>query len=146
MNIERLSLLAKHLRNVDATHFNLYSWAAVDNEDEHIDITDGDEFPKQLVARGIRLITEGACGTTACAVGHACCVPEFQAQGLRWAPEQLMPEYAGKTSWAAVEEFFGLSYLNAQLLFSHTRYDTGLRTTPTQVAERIEDFILIAND
>ncbi len=146
MNTERLSLLAKHLRNVDATHFNLYSWGAVDNEAEQLDISDEDELPKQVVARGVQLIKEGACGTTACAVGHACCVPEFQAQGLRWSANMLTPEYAGETSWAAVEEFFGLSYLNAQLLFSHTKYDTGLKTTPTQVAERIEDFILIAND
>jgi hypothetical protein len=61
-------------------------------------------------------IHDWACGTTACAIGHACFVTEFMADGLFMdfrpvdgvvydGPE---PAFGNLKGWEAVEEFFDL--------------------------------------
>lgn len=80
------------------------------------------------------------CGTSACAVGHACLNPVFNEQGLKgtaWGA----PRFNGYTSWDAVHRFFCLSTEDARHLFSDDRYPKGGGTTANQVADRIEAFI-----
>lgn len=87
------------------------------------------------------------CGTTACAVGWACADPAFIAQGLRHFPG-VGPTYdkPGRepnefyTHWRAVEEFFGLSDVQAFRLFSSHSYAAD-RPVPQDVADRIAALI-----
>jgi hypothetical protein len=81
------------------------------------------------------------CGTSACAVGHACVRPEFIEQGLIWDGDRRDPVFEGRAGWAAVERFFDLEALKAEHLFADWRYPTGGETTADQVADRIELFL-----
>lgn len=80
------------------------------------------------------------CGTTACAVGHACFDPWFNEQGLR-INEYGAPSFEDETSWWAVEKFFELGEDDAFHLFSGGNYPKEQETTPLDVADRIEAFI-----
>ena len=135
MNKQRLQALANVLRNVPPVHFNLSCWRCntnVKTEARHENATD-----EQLV--------EHYCGTTGCAIGWACAMPEFQAQGLVWnlargVPELIQNGYKD-TGWEAVQALFSISYREAQLLFLSDKYVDRSNTTPNQVADAIEAFI-----
>lgn len=88
-------------------------------------------------------ISDWHCGTSACAVGHACLTPSFQVQGLelQYDGSGWMPAFDGETSWYAVEKFFDLSEKDAEHLFYRTSYDTSYDTTANEVADRIEEFL-----
>lgn len=128
MNVERLKLLADFLRNdVPQRNFNLGSWRS------GRDMTD-----EALLAH--------CCCTTACAVGWACAMPEFIAQGLysrngqpAYRPLDTPEDVATVLfSWEATEMFFDLNYDQACALFSGDSYHEGAE--PTDVANRIELF------
>ena len=65
------------------------------------------------------------CGTAACAVGHACMDPVFNAQGLSLYRFINVPIYEDATGWGAVKEFFGLSWRKAHYLFDADEYPQG---------------------
>lgn len=79
------------------------------------------------------------CGTAACAVGHACLDPDFQAQGL--SPFFGGPKYAGDMGWDAVEGFFDLGPLGAEHLFDEDSYSRRIPVTPADVIERIREML-----
>lgn len=79
------------------------------------------------------------CGTAACAVGHACMMPEFNEQGLNLLAYHRTPNYAGESGWGAVEAFFDLGWPAAWNLFESRHYPKP--PTPTEVADRIDDFV-----
>jgi hypothetical protein len=81
------------------------------------------------------------CGTSACAVGHACLNPVFEDQGLQWDAILFDPVYEGSCGWSAVEQFFDISAPKAEWLFADWRYPTGGDTSPDEVASRIESFL-----
>lgn len=84
-----------------------------------------------------------SCGTTACAVGHACTIKEFQDAGLSLRNDFDPPTPTfkeGNLGWEAVESFFDISRDEAKTFFSVDEYPTELRT-PTGVADRIEEFL-----
>ena len=84
------------------------------------------------------------CGTTACAVGHACVTAAFTNQGLGLrgnARGKMMPAFAGEVEWDAVCEFFEIGDGNAEHLFAANRYISGGNTAPAEVADRIESFL-----
>jgi hypothetical protein len=91
---------------------------------------------------GFRL-TSWHCGTTACAVGHACLNPAFQEQGLSLVKDgtAMVPLYGGHAGWNAVREFFGIDSDEDAYLFLAWEYPDGSETTPDQVADRIELFL-----
>ena len=133
MNIQRLQTLAAFLRTVSQEHFDLRSWRS----------SVGCEYASD------EDLTTLQCGTTACAVGWACSMPEFQAQGLTWGTDGISPAgypvYAPtetkecSASWEAVEEFFDISYNTAEHLFASDKYAEN--ATAVQVADRIEEVI-----
>lgn len=88
-------------------------------------------------------ISGWSCGTTACAVGHACATPVFQAQGLllRQDFDGVMPAYGESDGWRAVGEFFELDIDDAEHLFYSAMYPNYGCTKPFEVADRIEAFI-----
>lgn len=99
------------------------------------------EHLQTVKAESFRL-DDWTCGTVACAVGHACSIPEFQAEGLSlyaYTLRKSVPSYQDERGWAAVSGFFDLSYSDATYLFSDQHYPD--RVTPMDVADRIIDFI-----
>lgn len=84
-------------------------------------------------------LTDWRCGTVACAVGHACTIPEFQAAGLGLSGYSGTPEYGSLLSWAAVRVFFGLTFEQAHSLFDSGHYPD--RTGPDNVADSIDAFV-----
>ena len=132
MNIQRLQTLAAFLRTVPQEHFDLHSWRS----------SEGYEYASDDD------LTTLQCGTTACAVGWACSLPEFQAQGLAWGTDSLsytgypvykFSEGGDAEGWEAVEEFFDISYSTAEHLFASDEYEDN--ATAVQVADRIEEVI-----
>ena len=89
------------------------------------------------------------CRSTACAVGHACTIPEFQADGLKLIEDSLnfmCPKYENFTAWDAVRCFFECSYGMATHLFYTNSYFNRRATGPKEVAERIREVIKEAKD
>jgi hypothetical protein len=129
-NIYRLMVLAERLEALDAARragkklarkFNLRTW-----------YTTKEGQPQRLKS----------CGTTACAVGEACFIPEFKDAGLGLSRSRFcgIPVFEGTDSFYAVESFFNLSTAAAEFLFSDVEYPRGERTTAKQVATRIREF------
>lgn len=91
------------------------------------------------------------CGTTACAIGHACADSGFKRAGLHlekkfdmydsttvsYFPVLDIPGVGTFTDWEAVAAFFSLSQYNAKLLF----LPNGIHRTPKQVAAKLELFV-----
>ena len=86
------------------------------------------------------------CGTTACAVGHAVDVPLIAAQGFTLLKVgyyvNLRPTLGCLKDWEAVQALFGLTFQDCSYLFSHSEYPHEDMTTATEVADRIDNFIL----
>ena len=88
------------------------------------------------------------CGTSACAVGLACLMPEFQKQGLTTLGGQ--PVYNGAKHWAAVGLFFDINMHMAHHLFDPEDYEGEAdiydssdyeKITPQMVAARIREVV-----
>jgi len=74
------------------------------------------------------------CGTSACALGHAALIPEFQKAGLRLVVNREGDghvRYRGYEGTVAAEHFFGLMSWDADLLFG------GGDSTPKKKARQI---------
>lgn len=89
-----------------------------------------------------------ACGTAACAIGHACLDPEFNKQGLSiWEGRPAVSP--NEFSWSAVTKFFDLTTDQAGYLFDESCYNPFGREdgpepgdiTPALVIERIKDLL-----
>jgi hypothetical protein len=134
MRKDRLLELAKFLKtNISKkkdwkTYFNLGSWGVV----------------------GFK---EKKCGSTACALGWSTVL--FPNSGLELVKSNNDNEYELKYTvttkfglevdrhygWEAAAQFFGISYSQAQNLFSPWDYPNENKTHPKTVAKRIEDFV-----
>ena len=113
MNTNKLRTLAAYLRTVPPEKFDMGVWSR-----------------------------ETYCGTTACAVGHACDIEEFKAEGLHLGrpynnSEYAVPNFAGLQSFRAVDAFFDLWADQSSYLFGTRTH----RETPREVANRIEVFV-----
>lgn len=83
------------------------------------------------------------CGSAACAVGWACAMPEFQAEGLHMhncTPIYVLEDGSHYQHWYAARFFFGLNFDESQRLFSGSYYPGG-EAKPSEVAERIETLL-----
>lgn len=136
MNKARLLLLADALEHrIPADKFNLDDWRIRTDYDP-----DRDDRPRNYVSDR-ELLT--GCGTAGCAVGWACALPEFNAQGLTW--DEGMPAYqhgpAGGlfSHFEAVNMFFDIDPKSSAELFMGTSYK-GV-AGPLDVASRIRDFV-----
>lgn len=88
---------------------------------------------------------EGACGTVACAIGHACSHLAFQKAGLAlsyysegYTP---YPMFESKTGIEAVKKFFNLTEKEVFYLFLPYSYSLKGKTTKEVVMERIKEFL-----
>jgi len=145
MNRERLRILADHLPSVPAKHFDLSSWAILPGR------MGGGWGKGYKEMDKLGHIPEVTCGTTACAAGWACSIPELHAAGLRLVLDssESWPtvRYLGRSGYMALAAFFSISEEMAQQFFSPTRYflfdKEGRRRNPQakDVAERILEAI-----
>lgn len=125
MNKDRLLLLADALETrIPAEKFALDDWRESTNDDDS----------NEALLHG--------CGTTGCAVGWACALPEFIAQGLTWSSAMARPVFEGDSQWEAVCNFFEIDSDAADHLFSPIDYpDFGVGATPSDVAGRIRALV-----
>lgn len=85
MNKERLNKLADFLDTVPEAKFDLETWRVNAQGREAFDESTDNDHLLNL-----------DCGTRGCAVGWACAMPEFQAQGLTWGLRgPTVPNYDG---------------------------------------------------
>jgi hypothetical protein len=131
MNKIRLLILAKFLDTVPEHKFDLNSWRTT-SVGVSLSFKNGAVSNKQLANMD--------CGTAGCAVGWACAIPEFQAQGLTWNEKGRSPEFLDYWSWIAVEAFFELSASQSAQLFEAERYREGARG-PKDVAGAIRNLV-----
>lgn len=151
-HIERLQRLADLLGNLKPTQelaFNLGTWVSpealedptlYDSMMEEIELEGDCPSILDVLERSSPGLPEGFCGTTACAVGHACLDPWFNGQGLHLVADSE-PFYQGFGGWLAVSTFFGLTGSEANRLFMACNYETGTQTTAAQVRDRILELI-----
>jgi hypothetical protein len=130
MNKIRLAILADFLDSVPPKKFNLESWRDSESNDS------------PFANRSDEALLDPACGTTGCAIGHACVIPELKAEGLSW---QDNPQYMRYSSWLAVQRFFEISDEVSQVLFSDSKYHASERS-PGHVAERIRTYLNEVSD
>lgn len=89
---------------------------------------------------------ERTCGTTGCALVHACFIPSFRRAGLRFLenelydnePQYYFVEYKGLGNEYAAQSFFELNYAETTHIFYN--YGEG-NPTPKQWAKRIRTFV-----
>lgn len=91
-----------------------------------------------------------SCGTSACAMGHACEIPAFKRLGLEigimfGSPLPVLP--SGKEGFGAAVELFGITHTDAYALFKEqfagrpTPKNLAGKDTPKVVARRIRKFV-----
>lgn len=87
-------------------------------------------------------LSNWSCGTTACAVGHACTMPEFQMEGLSTSLNTWgrFPKYLEYDSWDAVEAFFDLTHHQARYMFADWCYPSD-EQSPSHVAARVRSMV-----
>lgn len=87
------------------------------------------------------------CGTTACAMGHACSIPSFRRAGLRlekemeWGEAVFIPSFKCEQDFDAAQRFFGISQSDSYHLFDPMEYPNYERTRKQTVINRIRKFI-----
>jgi len=129
VRINRLTKLAELLESLKpGKHFDMETWG------EH----NADE-PPHLDKNG-----KPGCGSVACALGWAACLPSFRKAGLKveyadgvYGNPVWVPTYKGFTGEIAGAEFFGIDWNEAYDLFVPDNMDQ----TPKQVARNVRKLI-----
>lgn len=134
---KRLLALAKFLRKVPDKQFDLGTWRENNFEDDYSLVADS--------TKGYQITSAPSCGTTACAVGWGCAMPEFQKLGLKMIldPDEFSnfyPKFKEFTGFEAVSEFFGISDREARYIFTIDAYGDE-PISAKDVAARIEKFV-----
>ncbi len=83
------------------------------------------------------------CGTTACAVGHACQIPEFKKAGLRLigGSPKCSISFDGWYGRYAAQYFFDLTFKKIEDLFFADTYPKEDRKNPLAVRTRILELL-----
>lgn len=126
MNTDRLLKLADFLDTVPVKKFDLSHWIGWDELDFETRPPTLDDL-------------EHNCHTTACAIGWACTIPEFQDAGL--VLDDGEPFFDGHWDTQAAANFFDIEYLEASHLFYSSAYRGNNRTRPSTVAKRIRKLV-----
>lgn len=143
MNVERLNKLIELLETIPDADFDLRNWVGKYEGAQLVDNPKPD------------LILDGNCGTVACAVGWACLDPWFNSQGLKLdlPPNCVGSEptyYCPNEDWeyfgfSAVAAFFDIHAFIAEELFLPIHYPETDRVKPSQVIEKIKEFMIQEN-
>jgi hypothetical protein len=136
MNNKRLLILAAFLETVPEHKFDLMNWRDTGIER----LTLGERLNGDYISN--EKLLNNSCGTTGCAIGWACTIPEFIEDGLTWSGNYPLltnhdKEWCG---WNAVQEFFDIDESTASHLFEHTDYDYD-KSGSKDVANRIREVV-----
>jgi len=112
---KRLMKLADFLDTVPRKHFDMNIYV------EGIRTGDGEYKIDGLINH--------ECGTSACALGWACTMPEFRKAGLRLSGS--MPIYKNWDEQSAAKRFFGITEKEAETLF-YSHWDAGPKAAATR--------------
>lgn len=144
VGIRRLNILANYLRGLQKGNFDLSSWATHNSAMRKAD----GEYVSKPLKEIVTDVKEGACGTAACACGHATMIPAFRKAGLKlsWetGDEKIAADLVFTTKdsvyWGldAAQMFFKLSFRDAEQLFMSYSYKVGSKTN---VARRIDSMV-----
>jgi hypothetical protein len=104
MNTKRLLILAAFLETVPEHKFDLEDWRDTGLER----LTSGERINGDYTTD--EKLLNNSCGTTGCAIGWACTIPEFIEDGFTWdGSSPLLTNSDTKLyEWFAVEEFFSI--------------------------------------
>lgn len=125
-NVKRLQVLVEFLRKLPKEKFNLRNWQYSNGWGICVSIKSLEDLKN--------------CGTTACALGWASLIPEFKKAGLDRNTSGC-PSYKGEYGFGAAMKFFAICYEDSKYLFIDESYNTLDKTSPKQVANRIERFL-----
>ncbi len=132
---KRLTILANFLKRSKRVknHFSLWGWLKAEGGYRYF--PEGGLRPESFTSE---------CGSSACACGWAGTIPALRRRGL--STTSWGPQYRGRSSWLAVEQFFGLSNEDAEQLFMAASYisNDDPANDPVAVANRIEEFVRYA--
>jgi hypothetical protein len=116
MKRQHLAKLAMYLETVPEEYFDMSEWVK-----------------GAIVFNGLFKVSPD-CGTTACAGGWACMIPEFREEGLYLSNYvgSSCPTYKGLTGTDALAAFFCIGYPDARQIFNGN-----YRAKPIEIASLI---------
>lgn len=97
-------------------------------------------------------IRDWACGTVACACGHATTIPAFREAGLELVPVGVLGsgtkglKFGKHRDFNAAAAFFDISSADTDRLFGQLSYGYGRKVTPADVAARIREHLATRRD
>jgi hypothetical protein len=143
MNTKRLLILATFLETVPEHKFDLMNWRDTGLEK----LTLGERLSGDYMSN--EKLLNNSCGTTGCAIGWACTIPEFIKDGFTWSG--LCPiltdnskEWRGwSKEWYgldAILNFFNIDESTTFHLFEDNSYDDD-KSGSKDVANRIREVV-----
>lgn len=135
MNVRLLTILADFLDQLPSDQFDLHTWLETGNLN--------DKAVAELTVA--EMLAEKDCGTTACAIGWACTIPEFQEAGLKYHYDYDgiyvgQPPADGVTDGSTIQQvarLLDLTIFQANHLFMPHYYTDWDCVTPKGVADKI---------
>jgi hypothetical protein len=146
MNTKRLLILAAFLETVPEPKFDLKAWRDPGLER----LTLGERLSVDYISN--EKLLNNSCGTTGCAIGWACTIPEFIENGFIWSRTCPLltdnsKEWRGwSKEWYgfdAVLNFFSIDESTSEYLFIDTSYDydkSGSKDVANRICEVVSDF------
>jgi hypothetical protein len=136
MNTKRLLILAVFLDTVPEHKFDLSSWRDTELEK----LTPGELLSGDYISN--EKLLNNSCGTTGCAIGWACTIPEFIEDGFSWsrACPLLTDNSKDWYGFDAVLNFFSIDESTSEYLFIDTSYDDD-KSGSKDVANRIREVV-----
>jgi hypothetical protein len=139
MNTKRLLILAAFLETVPEHKFDLMNWRDTGLEK----LTLGERLSGDYMSN--EKLLNNSCGTTGCAIGWACTIPEFIEDGFTWSGRWplLTTDSSSEalfSGWCAVEYFFSIDKVTSEYLFMDTFYDND-KSGSKDVANRIREVV-----
>jgi hypothetical protein len=137
MNTKRLLILAAFLETVPEHKFDLSFWRwsyEIDENSVSLSELNASLSNESLISQ--------SCGTTGCAIGWACTIPEFIEDGFTWSRNYPLLTNRDKEwcKWDAIQEFFSIDGNTAEYLFMDAYYYYN-KSGSKDVANRIREVV-----
>jgi hypothetical protein len=136
MNTKRLLILAAFLEIVPEHKFNLRDWRDAGLQR----FTLGERLSGYYISN--EKLLNNSCGTSGCAIGWACTIPEFIKDGFTWSGNcPILTDHSKEwRGFDAVEYFFSIDKVTSEYLFMDTYYDND-KSGSKDVANRIREVV-----
>jgi hypothetical protein len=139
MNTKRLLILADFLETVPEHKFDLMNWRDTGLEK----LTLGERLSGDYMSN--KKLLNNSCGTTGCAIGWACVIPEFIEDGFIWSGNYPLLNDNSKEWYGfdAVLNFFSIDESTSEYLFEYNSYDydkSGSKDVANRIREVVSNF------